>query len=158
MQRNRKTRPDLTSNAVVHFLDHATHSLIVGLVLVVCAGCSDGRCPISGKVTFNSLPVQEGVISLEPADGKGPVVGGKIVAGAYAMTGRAAPLPGKKLVRISAARKTGRRIPAGPPLPRGTMTDEIDRYIPDTYNTRSTLTCDVSPDGARQIDFDLKSP
>lgn len=127
-------------------------------MILACGGCGDGRCPTAGKVTFNEAVVDEGIISLEPADGNGPAVGGKITGGEYRLTGEAAPLPGKKLVRISASRKTGRRIPASPPMPRGTMVEEIDRYIPDTYNTRSKLTCDISPDGPRQIDFNLKAP
>jgi len=38
------------------------------------------------------------------------------------------------------------------------MVDKIDRYIPDVYNTRSSLTCDVSRQEPRQFDFNLKSP
>ena len=37
------------------------------------------------------------------------------------------------------------------------MVDEIERYIPDIYNRQTMLTCDVSREGLRQIDFNLKS-
>ena len=113
-------------------------------ILLVCGGCGDNRLPVMGRVTFNRQPVPEGVISFEPADGQGSTTGGRIVEGKYQLVGTAASLPGKKIVRISAGRKTGRKIPAGSLSSAGTMVDEIQRYIPPAYNTRSTLTCEVA--------------
>lgn len=127
------------------------------LTLLVCVGCGNGRYPIAGEVTFDGKPVESGTIVFEPADGQGPTTGGKIKDGKYALTDNAAPLPGKKKVRISAGRKTGRLIPAGPPAPPDMMVEEIIRYIPKTYNQQTTLACEVAPNGSRQIDFDLKS-
>lgn len=126
-------------------------------VAAICPGCGRERLTIQGEVTFNGKPVEEGTISLEPADGKGPTTGGKIAAGQYLLAGVAAPLPGKKIVRISAVRKTGRKVAAGLASPPDTMIDEIDRYIPKIYNTNSTLTCEVSHEGSKTIDFNLKS-
>lgn len=129
-------------------------------VLAFSPGCGRERLavPIQGEVTFNGKPVEEGTISLEPADGKGVTTGGKIVDGKYQLTGIAAPSVGKKLVRISAVRKTGRKVRGDSFSPAGTMVDEIERYLPDVYNTRSTLSCEVSADASKQIDFHLKSP
>jgi hypothetical protein len=158
MQFNRTTCSTRQANAGHPLVNPFWLPVATGILLAACTGCSNGRYPISGEVTFDSTPVQSGVITMEPADGNGPVVGGKIVGGRYNLTGNAAPFPGKKLVRISASRKTGRRIPVGPPAPPGVMTDEVDRYIPKIYNTQSQLTCDVSADGSRQIDFILSIP
>ena len=133
------------------------HPAFAVLALLLCVGCGNGRYPITGEVTFDGKPVEVGTIVFEPADGQGPTTGGKIKDGKYALADNAAPLPGKKKVRISAARKTGRRIPAGPPAPPDMMVEETIRYIPRTYNERTTLFCDVSSDGSRQIDFNLKS-
>jgi hypothetical protein len=129
---------------------------IVATALAVLVGCNNSRTPVRGTVTFDGKTVEEGVISLEPADGQGPTTGGKIVRGTYELAGDAAPLPGKKTVRISAARKTGRKIPAqfAPP---GSMTDQLVRYIPDVYNTKTTLFCEVVENGPNQINFDLKT-
>lgn len=126
-------------------------------LVLTCLGCGQRGCPITGEVTFNGKPVAEGTIALEPADGQGVTTGGRIVDGKYSLVDNAAPMVGKKLVRIMAARKTGRRIPAGPPAPPTMMIDEIVRYIPDIYNQRTTLACEVAQDGPRQIDFHLKS-
>ena len=130
---------------------------IIAILSLTGCGSSD-RIPINGVVTLNGKPLSEGSISLEPVDGVGPTAGGKITDGKYALTDEAAPLAGKKTVRISGAFKTGRRIPAGPPLPPGTMVDEIGVRVPGTYNQKSTLTCEVSRDGVKQIDFNLKTP
>ena len=85
--------------------------LLVTIALAVTSpGCKRGHFPIQGEVTFNGNPVDNGTICLESADGKGPTTGGAIAAGKYQLTGDAAPLPGKKVVRISAVRKTGRKV------------------------------------------------
>ena len=133
-------------------------SLWLAVALMPCLGCNSGRCTVEGKITFDGVPVEQGTIAFEPADGQGPTTGGRITAGSYQFTGNAAPLPGKKLVRIYAGRKTGRKIPAGTPAPPGTMVEEIKQYIPDIYNTRSTLTCEVLRQNPNRIDFNLKSP
>ncbi len=128
------------------------------LVLAALAGCGgSGRPTIHGQVTFDGEPVEEGTISFEPADGIGPTTGGSIAGGKYQLSGEAAPVPGKKRVRISAGRRTGRSIPAGEPFPPDVMVEEIERYIPNVYNTRSTLNCEVNAKGPNQFDFDLKS-
>jgi len=125
-------------------------------VLSFLTGCGSGRFPVTGEVTFDGKPVEQGTISLEPVDRQGPTSGGKIVNGKYRLEGDAAPLPGKKTVRISAARKTGRKIPAGSLAKKGEMVEEIERYIPDIYNKKTTLTCEVGGQGTNQIDFHLK--
>jgi hypothetical protein len=129
---------------------------LFSIAIVALAGCGSNQIPIAGMVTLEGKPLTEGSISLEPVDGLGPTTGGKIVEGKYTLIGSAAPLPGKKTVRVSGAFKTGRRIPAGPPLPSGTMIDEIGVRVPDAYGTSSSLTCEVSRDGPKEIDFHLK--
>ena len=37
------------------------------------------------------------------------------------------------------------------------MIDDVEAYIPDVYNSNSTLTCEVSSEGPKQIDFHMKS-
>jgi hypothetical protein len=130
---------------------------LVVLALALLTGCGANRIPIGGAVTFNGKPVPEGSISFEPADGIGPTTGGAVKAGKYELIGDAAPLPGKKKVRITGVYKTGRQIVAGPPFAPGTMVDEVGGNLPDTYGNQSTLTCEVSRDGSKQIDFNLKS-
>lgn len=137
---------------------------IVRVFCIVClpflltgAGCGDGRVAVEGEVTFDGQPVEKGTIAFEPADGAGPMAGGEIQDGRYVLSGDAAVIPGEKIVRITAVRKTGRRLEAGPPEPPGTMVDELERYIPPEYNTQSTLTCEITADGRNQHDFAMES-
>lgn len=133
-------------------------AIVVLAALLLFTGCSQKRIPIYGLVSFDDKPVGEGSISLEPADGQGPTTGGKIVDGKYELTGDAAPLPGKMKVRITGMRKTGKKI-RGASLASTTpiVIDEVEHYIPTVYNKQTTLVCDVSREGPRQIDFKLNS-
>ena len=135
---------------------HRPLGLPAVVVLAMLAGCGGNRPTVHGEVTFDGEPVVEGTISFEPADGVGPTTGGPIVDGKYRLFGEAAPVPGMKRVRISAGRKTGRKIPAGEPFAPDVMIEETERYIPDIYNTRSTLSREVTAKGPNQFDFHLK--
>lgn len=113
---------------------------------------------VEGTVSYDGKPVEEGTISFAPADGQGPTAGGPIQNGKYHLAGESGVAPGKKIVRITAVRKTGRQVEAGPPQPPGTMVDEVEFYIPDIYNTKSTLTCEITPGAVNQHHFELKPP
>lgn len=130
-----------------------------GLGVMGFAGCGPGRLevPIHGEVTFSGAAVEQGAISIEPADGKGKATGGEIKGGRYDLAGAAGPLPGTKIVRITGIRKTGRKIEGDSLTHKGVMLDELEQFIPEIYNARSTLTCEVGKDLPAQIDFHLNS-
>ena len=81
---------------------------------VLSMGCQDpraGRSGVSGSVTFDGSPVAEGTISFVPAgDTLGPLTGGNIVEGRYAIARGDGPLAGKYRVDIVALRKTGKKL------------------------------------------------
>jgi hypothetical protein len=130
--------------------------LVATLLVIAASGCSNGRYPVKGVVTFDGNPVERGTIVFEPADRQGPVTGGTISRGQYELAGNAAPFPGKKIVRVFAAKKTGRMVEVKYSNPK-VMADEIVHYIPDIYNAKTTLSCEVADRTTNQIDFDLKS-
>lgn len=123
----------------------------LGAVATGCSGHQDHR--VSGEVSYDSVAVAQGTITFEPADGKGPSAGGAIAGGRYAVV---CANPGGKIVRITATRSTGRKVEADA-VPGAPLVDEIAPYIPEQYNDRSTLTCDVVA-GPNTFDFHLKSP
>ena len=128
---------------------------LVAIVVTMSEGCSSGRIPICGEVTLDGKPIEQGTITMEPADGKGKSAGGEIVNGKYQLVGEAAPSLGKKIVRIYAVHKTGRRVRDGFSA-TGRMLEESVPCIPDIYNAQSILTCEVVA-GRPNQDFRLKS-
>jgi hypothetical protein len=133
---------------------------IFGLILVLpaaCTGCGNGKVEVRGTITVDGQPIDEGMISLEPADGLGPTTGGLIKEGKYALTGIAAATPGKKIVRIVGLRQTGKMIPAGPPAPKGSMIPELIQCVPSQYNDKSGLQVDITPGKANTHNFQLDS-
>jgi hypothetical protein len=122
-----------------------------------CLGCGGGKVPVEGAVTLDGQAVEEGTISFEPADGRGPSTGGPIRAGRYRLAGEAGATAGEKVVRIIALRKTGRMVPVGTPAPTGALMEEVVQCVPARYNTRSELKVSVTPGRTNTHDFDLKS-
>lgn len=114
--------------------------LIVVVPLVL--GCGANKVVVKGTVHVDGKPADDGSINFAPMDGQGPSTGGKIDNGTYELQGAAAVTPGTKRVSIVPIRKTGRRIPAGQPLPPGTMIDEIFAY-PDLSDLNRNVLVNV---------------
>ncbi len=122
------------------------------ILIAVCAiGCggSIGDLPdkfeVTGSVTFDGEPVEDGAIVFDSADGQSTPVGGAIVDGKYSVEVPA----GRKLVRISASRETGEKDMYGEPI--------VDSYVPGKYNTESDLERTVEPGGDNAFDFELEA-
>lgn len=93
------------------------------------------RCPeraaVSGAVSFNGEPVEEGTISFVPTGTKqGPSTGSPITAGEYSIAADKRPVLGTHRVEIPAYRKTGRKLPPNP-----SETEETVPHIPAQYNS-----------------------
>jgi hypothetical protein len=136
---------------------HARACCVAMLVAIATVlGCGGGGASIQGNVTFDGQPVEKGSIVFEPADGLGQVAGGTIENGKYHLDSKSQLTPGPMIVRITAARSTGKKVPAGPPAPDGTMVDEIKQYIPKVYNEQSQLTAQIESSSKTQ-NFELQS-
>ena len=70
--------------------------------VVLSAGCGSGLATVSGTVSYEGKPVEEGAINFTPHDGKTAAAGGMIKDGKYYVT--EVP-PGKKLVEIIGTKK-----------------------------------------------------
>lgn len=120
-------------------------------IAVFLAGCgsSDPRVAVTGKVTLDGTPVENGAITFTPQDGKAPTVSGTIQDGAYS----ARVHPGKVEVRIVAPKVVGKR--KAYPTPDSPLVDIVQESIPPKYNVKSELLADIPPAGT--LDFALKS-
>lgn len=156
-------------------------SVVVSLFLVVCvAGCgpAGGSASLSGKVTFDGQPIEEGNIRLLPT-GEGNSQGGAapIVNGSYEIPASTGLGPGNYTVVITATRpatpaeisamksaddESGKKAEedvdedeqAGAVGGTQPSTPKV-QYIPKQFNQTSTLTVEVKA-GENSQDFDLK--
>ncbi len=124
------------------------------LPLVIVLGCGPPLINISGKVSYDGTPIEEGSISFESPDGNSPSIGGRIDKGVYQLEKISVAFVGKKVVRIVAMLKTGKKIPAGPPFPPDKLIDETIK-IPTRFNEKSTLSAEISSGNLNQFDFIL---
>lgn len=119
-------------------------------------GCGSGdSCSLSGQVTFEGQPIEDGNIRLNPIEGTpGPGGSAKIVNGAYEIAEEKGMLAGKHQVLISATRATGRMIRAENLDGGASQTEEIVQFIPAQYNRASELFVELEP-GENPKDFNL---
>jgi hypothetical protein len=123
-----------------------------GLLLGACGvalGCSEAgprTYPVSGSVTLDGRPLEEGDIYFYALDPNVSADAGKIKAGRFAFRAKA----GSKRVEIRAtAIVPGKKTPMGGPV-------RINVLAP-RYNTESTLTREVVAAGDNCFEFALES-
>lgn len=81
-----------------------TTDLVCGLVLLACAGCGEegARVAVSGTVSRDGHPVEEGRIVFSPANGtQGPAAGTAIKDGCYRIPAAQGPHEGHYTVTVT---------------------------------------------------------
>ena len=127
----------------------------LALLLIVAVGCGSNQAGVSGDVTLGGQPIEGGSISFIPTDSTaGPPAHGKIEGGHYSIAARDGPAIGTSRVEIRWTRKTGRKIPAIAPAPKGSFTEETIEAVPPRYNSKSELEVPVER-GDNTFDFKL---
>ena len=117
-------------------------------LMVLFAGCgSNGYKEIRGTVTYDGQPVKTGTITLLPPDGKGPTAAAIITDGEYSTKAAFGP----KQVKIEAFVIKGTQRYPGSMM----MCDIREQILPERYNTKTELTCDITS-GVRAYDFTLQ--
>lgn len=126
--------------------------LVLPVLLGMIVGCQQGNSTtLTGKVTLDGKPIENGTISLIPADGNTATAGTRITNGEYSL---ALP-PGTKRVEISAAEVVSRRA-AYQGESNSPQVDVMKSIIPARYNRESELSIEIKS-GSNQRDFDLES-
>jgi hypothetical protein len=125
--------------------------------LVVIAGCGRdnplGRKAISGAVTLDGGPLDQGNIEFHPLFEGGVQSGGRISGGSYAIPAPEGVVPGKHRVSIVDFVPT-------PPLPPGHMPGDPvppspKPKVPATWNSKSQQTVEVKKEGPFKFDFEI---
>jgi hypothetical protein len=131
--------------------------LVLGIGLAGCQGAEDElpRVAVSGTVTLDGQSLEYGAITFTPErqDQAHPVqVGAVISGGSYAISRVYGPTPGNYKVAIVSTGK-----PQASDEPPGVPKQVSKQFLPEKYNTRSTLAADVRADGPRTFNFELTS-
>jgi hypothetical protein len=125
------------------------------LLLFVGQGCvaENSRQPVSGVVTFQGKPLDNGTITfLSTGSNAGPVCGAPVVGGRFTVPAEQGLAPGTYKVTISA------------PEPGGTLTPEqkaagasanAKESLPAKYNDASELTATVDAGKPSVLKFEL---
>lgn len=134
-------------------------AILAGIGLMLFGiGCN--RAPqtvgLNGQVTFDGQPIESGLIVLEPAYSKGHRRDATITRGVFALPPEQGVQPGDEFkVSIKAFKKTGKKFPG--PDPSVTYEEEV-QYLPEKYNSASTLRLTVSPnEQENQLKYELTS-
>lgn len=138
-------------------------SVVFGLLLLTGCGSKNpsGRVAISGKVTLDGAPLEQGSIKFEPMGA--PAATGAVNSGApiengeYELPEENGLLPGKYRVSISSPEQTG----SGTTDPMQAMNEASQKpvgdRVPAKYNVKSELSVDFANGGPTEFNFDLKS-
>lgn len=137
----------------------STYSAVVfclsALVLVSCLGCggnTNGRLALSGSVTLDGQPLQEGSISfLSVGAAKKSMTGGAIVEGGYSIPAKEGLVVGTYRVSISAADKSD-ATPAGLPA-NGQFFPSL---IPPEFE-KANHQVEVTVEGPNEFSFDIQN-
>jgi hypothetical protein len=123
------------------------------VVVLILAGCGQAMSEVSGKVTVDGTPIDEGTISFYPADKKSQPAGGKIKDGMYSVQ---VPRGAMKVV-ISKPKVTGHKklYPDDPKSKEYPVTKED---LPPKYSDRekTELKLDVTG-GSQEKNWELSS-
>jgi hypothetical protein len=144
----------------------AAPSVRAALLSFALAGCgvaaSDSlpREGISGEVTLDGQPLDQGAIQFIPASRKEGVAGGAVIQGGkYSIERGKGLVPGEYRVLISSSQGTPPAADSSDggapgPVKKGDAPKDL---VPPQYNAKSTLTAEVKAGSPNALDFALKS-
>lgn len=139
-------------------------SMFIGATLVIgCGEAGPERISVSGEVTYNGDPIEDGEIAFFPDEGtSAPPSSAPITEGKYKLPPQWALVPGTYRVAIRSYRVSlqSKMLPGGgldrPPTSGGI--EHKEQLLPAKFNTKSTLEplTVQSGQGAIEQNYDLK--
>jgi len=129
--------------------------LLVGNMLGGCGSAGPRMVTVSGQVTLNGKPLEEGTIVFQDPQGNAPTAQAVIQQGRYSCQ----VLPGRKKVIIQGFKVVGQER-ASRVDPDSPLVDRKEQFLPAKYSspTATALTAEIGPSGNRALNFDLKIP
>jgi hypothetical protein len=121
-------------------------------LLGLTAGCGgQPKAKVSGTVTLDGQPIENGTIMFYPKSGKGQSAGGAITNGKYNVEASV----GEMSVAISASKVVGKQKMYD--TPDSPVLDKVVEMLPAQYNTLTKLTATLKPGTNDNVNFDLTS-
>ena len=148
-----------------HLRELSAPLVLVALPLLAAAGCgAEGderpREPVSGSVTFEGKPLENGTIEFQPSiAGESVSAGGTVAQGRFEIPQAEGPVPGKYRVAIYDqvnTATTGSAEGGGPVAGARKSLADLRGVIPPRYNSATELTADVKAGGPNSFTFELK--
>lgn len=134
---------------------------VCGLLGLLLTGCNDnpmGLAPVTGTVTLDGAPLDQGSIHFESVDGGNAVNTGAVIEnGKYAIPAKNGLKPGKFKVAISSAPTEATITDPQEAMNAASAAKPPANRIPPQYNNQTTLEATVTESGPNSFDFDLKS-
>ena len=129
-----------------------TLALLIALLAGASLACGCARKPttITGEVTLDGEPLQQGLITFVPVDGKTPNAAVAIKGGKYRLDAPSGPMR----VQINSSRVKGKRKAYD--TPDSPLIDVLEERVPARYNATTELTAEVKT-GENVFDWPLKS-
>ncbi|WP_146119377.1 hypothetical protein [Blastopirellula marina] len=124
----------------------------LAIVSVGCGPTGPQRYPVSGTVTFDGTPVEEGEVIFYSTEPGGHPDAGHIADGKFAFDS----LPGLKRVEITATRE-GSPLKMKTGIEPGEMVPKVEQYLPARFNRETELEATVDPSGSNDFKFALDS-
>ncbi len=136
------------------------------LFLVGCGSDENKQTSVTGQVTVDGVPLDDGAITFSSEGG--PAAATEIVGGSYTISAKDGPWIGTNTVRIMGFRMADPKSappPAGSdaqPTPKAaaasaTASDPVsEQYLPDEFNAKSEIKIDLKAKENEDTDFDLK--
>lgn len=141
---------------------YACAAMTLCAIFTAFVGCGDAqpaRATVSGLVTFQGKPIEQGDIIFQPTDKAWSkfYAQGKIVNGRYEFLERG-PVIGTNRVEVHGYKRTGKKRLdlAGKNLSEQVeVIEEVVPYIPPEFNEASTLTTEIAPGSNPDVNFSL---
>ena len=75
--------------------------LLLFCLIAASVGCGSSGSSVQGTVSYQGIPIEKGMVTFTPSDGKGSVVGCNIENGKFTATG---VIPGKIVLTVAAVK------------------------------------------------------
>lgn len=135
----------------------ALATLSTAFVAVSVAGCGGvegpAREPISGVVTLDGKPLDQGLITFIPESGGDLIVSGLVVDGAFDLPRHEGPGLGAHRVEVRARKETG-KVLKNREDPENPIKEQVEA-VPVRYNQRSELRAEVLEGADNRFTYEL---